>query len=364
MDNLTSALTLARIDGLGAVKIKRLYLAFGSLPAVFKASADQLGTSLEARLVNQIDTLQDDERHPIHRLVALDKQWLADNPEVRILSLGDAAYPQLLADTPAPPPVLYVRGNADALELPQLAMVGSRSPTAGGDKTAFEFARYLAAGGFAITSGLALGVDASAHRGALHGGGVTIAVMGTGIDRVYPARNRGLADQILAQGGALVTEFAPGIASDAANFPRRNRVISGLSLGTMVVEAAIKSGSLITAKYALEHQREVFAVPGSIHNPLSRGCHQLIKNGAKLVESAEDIVSELEGGLAFKRGQVQSQQPRQPEHWLLTLMGYDPVSVDQLCDLSGKSASELTATLLDLELEGKIAQRGSYYTRL
>ncbi|WP_020208554.1 DNA-processing protein DprA [Gilvimarinus chinensis] len=366
MHNVISAFLLSGVFGLGPAKLKQLQREFGSFDVALNASAERLGTVVRADICEQISALANRRNTEAWQAAEQLSHWLDQHPEVQVLVLGDADYPALLADTPAPPPLLYCRGNIDALELPQLAVVGSRNPTAGGSKTAFEFSRFLAAGGFAITSGLALGIDTCAHRGALSAGGVTVAVMGTGIDRIYPARNRTLAEEIITQGGTLVTEFAPGTASEAANFPRRNRVISGLSAGTMVVEAAVKSGSLITARYALEHQREVFAVPGSINNPLSRGCHSLIKNGATLVECAEDIITELSGVLAFKREQLQQTDESQVEqtHWLLPFLGFDPVNLDQLCERSGKSAGELSAALLDLELEGVISQRGSYYTRL
>ncbi|UTF59099.1 DNA-processing protein DprA [Gilvimarinus sp. DA14] len=364
MQAFTPAFLLSRVRGLGPSKIKQLYSQFGSLQSVLNTSAERLEQCLSADICRQIKALQNRDSEEHWRAAEDLACWLEQHPEVSLLSLDDEDYPALLADTPAPPPLLYVRGNLNALELPQLAVVGSRNPTAGGSKTAFEFSRCLASGGFAITSGLALGVDACAHRGALAGDGITLAVMGTGIDRLYPARNRALAEEIVAGGGALVTEFAPGTASEAANFPRRNRIISGLSLGTMVVEAAVKSGSLITARYAVEHQREVFAVPGSINNPLSRGCHALIKNGAKLVECADDIIAELNGALAYKHEQLAAQAPTEAEHWLLGFMGYDPVTLDHLCERSGKNAGELAAALLDLELEGVVAQRGSYYSRL
>lgn len=367
MHNVTSAFLLSRVHGLGPAKIKQLYCEFGALDAALNASAERLGELVRADIYQQILALQTHSNADAWRSAEALANWLDQHSDVRVLVLGDDDYPAMLADTPAPPPLLYCRGDSNVLELPQLAVVGSRNPTAGGSKTAYEFSRCLAAGGFAITSGLALGIDTCAHRGAIAAEGVTIAVMGTGIDRLYPARNRALGEEIIARGGALVTEFAPGTASEAANFPRRNRVISGLSVGTMVVEAAVKSGSLITARYAVEHQREVFAVPGSINNPLSRGCHALIKSGAKLVECAEDIISELDGALAYKREQLKprsKEPPAQAEHWLLPFMGYDPVTLDQLCERSGKCAGELAAALLDLELDGVIAQRGSYYSRL
>lgn len=362
MNATSAALLLSRLPGVGPGTIKPLFEHFGSLPSAAQASGAELQSLLPSSALQQLLDARQTPEHPLNRALAADLAWLEQHPDVHPLTLGSSDYPALLADVACCPPLLYVRGKLAALELPQLAIVGSRNPTTGGAAIARDFARCLASGGFAITSGLALGIDGCAHRGALDAGGVTLAVMGTGIDCIYPARHRALAEEIVEAGGALVSEFAPGIRSQASNFPRRNRIISALSLGTMVVEAAVKSGSLITAKYALEQQREVFAVPGSINNPLARGCHSLIRSGAKLVESAEDILSELGGALAYKREQVmESRAPR--EHWLLSAMGYDPVTLDTLCQRTGQTAGALSAELMDLELEGAVEQRGSYYNR-
>jgi DNA processing protein len=288
----------------------------------------------------------------------------------------------LLREIPRPPPLLFVRGDPTCLSLPQLAIVGSRNPSGGGVENAERFAHYLAERGFAITSGLALGVDAAAHRGALRAGGKTIAVMGTGIDLIYPSRHRQLAQDIIGSGGALVSEFPLGTASHACNFPQRNRIISGLSGGTLVVEAAVQSGSLITASYALQHDREVFAIPGSIHNPLARGCHQLIRQGATLVETAQDIVDQLAGLLSYKRQEIKSARAPQPELFtepagagdepelcaaeqnLLQALGYDPLSVDLLAERTGLDVGNLSAQLIGLEIKGLIQQVGACYQRL
>ena len=242
-------------------------------------------------------------------------EWLSQ-PGNHVVHFQDAAYPALLKQIADPPPLLFVRGDRDYLAQPQLAIVGSRNPTHTGRALAREFAAHLASFGLTITSGLASGIDGAAHQGAIEAGGTTLAVTGTGLDRVYPARHRDLAHRV-AENGALVTEFPPGTAPLAANFPRRNRLISGLSLGTLVVEAALRSGSLITARSALEQGREVFAIPGSIHNPLARGCHALIRDGAKLVESGEwvqpgDPVLELTAtdGLRIDFQVPQAQFPR------------------------------------------------------
>ena len=224
--------------------------------------------------------------------------WLS-GVGAQIIPITSLDYPQQLKQISSAPPLLYSLGQTDNLHLPQIAIVGSRRMTRGGENNALQWSRFLANSGFTITSGLALGVDGCAHRGALEAtNGKTVAVMATGIDSIYPQRHRQLAEQILDSGGTLVTEFHPNEKPLPTHFPRRNRIISGLSLGVLVVEAAVKSGSLITARYALEQNREVFAIPGSIHNPQSRGCHLLIKEGAQLVESGDDIIAELGGAMA------------------------------------------------------------------
>ena len=379
MERLQSLLTLLYLPGLGAITYQRLYRHFGSAAAVMQAPDAELGLFMGARTLRALQAVRGSPGHLIHDEVKKQLEWLDAHAEIQLLTLGDADYPCLLSATEGAPAVLYVKGDPGILELPQIAIVGSRNPSAGGADNARQFARYLAEGGFAITSGLALGIDAAAHRGAMDGGGATLAVMGTGIDRLYPARNRVLAAEILERGGALITEFAPGTGSQAANFPRRNRIISGLSLGTLVVEAALQSGSLITARTALEQEREVFAIPGSIHNPLARGAHALIKNGAHLVETAADIVTELTGGLAYKREQLHEALPADDlnGHWdcdplgactpaetqLLTALGFDPVNLDALCERSGLEIGEVTSLLTELELKGRVQQSGCYISR-
>jgi DNA processing protein len=288
-------------------------------------------------------------------------RWLAAPGHIRIAR--DAAdYPALLGAIDDPPEWLYVRGDAAVLHLPCLAIVGSRNPTRGGEQNAYEFARYLGRHGFCIVSGLAAGIDAAAHRGALAAGAATVAFLGHGIDTVYPARHRELADEIASR-GALVSEFPLGTPPMKPLFPQRNRLISGLSLGTVVVEAARQSGSLITARLAAEQGREVFALPGSIHNPMARGCHRLIRDGAKLVESAEDIVNEL-GALAGGVLQFSEQAPEPAGgplagedagyRSLHAVLGHDPVSIDELASRSGLTIDELSSMLLILELSGKV----------
>ncbi len=288
--------------------------------------------------------------------------WLDTDPAHHVLTLGDAIYPAPLLEIADPPLLLYAQGRLDLLGTPALAIVGSRNPTPQGVDNARDFARHLSRSGITIISGMALGIDGAAHEGGLAGTGSTIAVVGTGLDRIYPARHRALAHRI-AKEGLLLSEFELGMPPLAENFPRRNRLIAGLSRGTLVVEAALASGSLITARQALEAGREVFAIPGSIHSPQSRGCHALIKQGAKLVDSAQDILDELswtrEGGpVAAAAGDAPSDDP------LLAALGHDPVTLDALLARTGESAAVLNARLLELELEGRLARLpGSLFQR-
>jgi len=306
--------------------------------------------------------------------LASDEHWLR-GPHRRLLTWGSPDYPALLAAIPDPPLVLFVEGDPAALSLPQLAMVGSRNPTPLGRETAEHFARHLAAAGLAITSGLALGIDAASHRGALSAPGHTIAVLGNGLDRIYPRENHALAAAIAAS-GALVSDLPTGAPPLKQHFPRRNRIISGLSVGTLVVEAALRSGSLITARFALEQGREVFAIPGSIHAPTSRGCHRLIRQGAALVESADDVVSELAALLGGLRPADASEAPDAQEvstprldkdyEILLDALGFVPADIDTLAARTGFAAGEVASMLLILELDGRVAQQpgGAYCRRL
>ncbi|MDH4107382.1 MAG: DNA-processing protein DprA [Gammaproteobacteria bacterium] len=287
------------------------------------------------------------------------RDWLGRGRHFLITAESDD-YPELLRELGDNPAALYVDGDRDVLQLPAIAIVGSRNPTRGGTSNAYEFARHLARSGFVIVSGLAQGIDTAAHQGALDVGGRTIAVLGHGMDSVYPASNRELAGRIAAS-GALVTEFPLGTPPRRENFPARNRIISGLSLGTLVVEAARRSGSLITARLAGEQGREVFALPGSIHNPLAKGCHQLIRQGAKLVESVDDILSELRP-LATHLMQNQaddaasSERPARDQQYqlLLDALAYDPASAEELASRSGLTIGQVSSMLLILELEGEV----------
>jgi DNA processing protein len=300
-----------------------------------------------------------------------DLRW-AEQEGAHILARDDPRYPPLLAQSPGAPILLYVRGDPAVLSDPLLAIVGSRNPTPAGRETTRAFAGYLAACGLTIASGLAIGIDGAAHKGALEKGR-TLAVLGTGPDRVYPAAHRDLARRIVKD-GALITEYPPGSIAAGRNFPRRNRIISGLSLGTLVTEAALKSGSLITARYAIEQGREVFAIPGSIHNPLARGCHALIKDGAKLVETAADILEELAPLLgsvtpmtARQEGEGADGTPGPDAEYrrLLDALGHDPMSPDELIRRSGLPAKSVASMLLLLELEGYVSScPGGRYCRI
>jgi len=300
--------------------------------------------------------------------------WLGGSDR-QLVTRDSPHYPDLLKTLPDAPLALFIQGDPELLASPQIAMVGSRNPTRGGIQAATEFAAHFARNGLTVTSGLALGIDGAAHEGALSSGGPTIAVMATGPDRIYPARHRELAHAI-AETGALVSEFPPGTAPKAGHFPRRNRIISGLSLGVLVVEAALRSGSLITARFAAEQGREVFAIPGSIHNPLARGCHRLIREGAKLVETAADVLGELAPALGRwleqepLDGHLSTEAPEaagepDPEYQnLLNAMGFDPVSADMLVERTGLAPETVSSMLLLLELEGRVSPvPGGLYAR-
>ena len=295
-----------------------------------------------------------------------DLLWL-EKPNHLAIILTDPGYPTQLKEIADPPLILFVRGNPELLSSPQIAMVGSRNPSTMGIDTATSFAKNLAQHGFVITSGLALGIDAASHRGALKANGHTIAVAGTGLDRVYPARHKDLATEIV-HSGAMISEFPPGTTAKANHFPRRNRIISGLCLGLLVVEAAKQSGSLITARLALEQNREVFAIPGSIHNPLARGCNALIREGAKLVETTRDILDELnqynQQDEDITAISMQSTLDLE-QQTLLNLIMFSPTSIDKLVEMTGQSVEVISSMLLVLELQGFIeATAGGCYTRI
>ena len=296
---------------------------------------------------------------PDDAAIDADLAWLATSA-TRIVLATDPDYPRLLLQSGTAPAALYVQGAVEALSAAQLAMVGSRSPTAAGRATAREFAAWFAGAGLTVTSGLAVGIDAASHEGALAGGGATVAVFATGLDRVYPAEHAALAQRIRAA-GALVSEFPPRTPPLRRHFPQRNRIIAGLSLGTLVVEAARYSGSLITARLASEYGREVFAIPGSIHSPLSRGCHQLIKSGAKLVEEAADVLSELRFPVGKEQVTARAAESREPREldkeyeMLLDALGFEPATIDVLVARTHLPGESVASMLLILELEGRVA---------
>ena len=379
---LAATLLVLRLPDVGVAGYWQLLELFESPLALLNQPTQSLRSLLKPTAAEMLSQFRvDPEASDLGRRLAKDLAYIESQPGLHCLIYDNPLYPRLLREIPRPPPLLFVRGDPTCLSLPQLAIVGSRNPSGGGSENAERFAHYMAERGFAITSGLALGIDAAAHRGALRAGGKTIAVMGTGIDLVYPSRHRQLAQDIIDSGGALVSEFPLGTASHACNFPQRNRIISGLSGGTLVVEAAVQSGSLITASYALQHDREVFAIPGSIHNPLARGCHQLIRQGATLVETAQDIVDQLAGLLSYKRQEIKSAKMLQPELFdepavndnepildaneqiLLQALGYDPLPMDVLAERTGLDIGNLSAQLIGLEIKGLVQQTGACYQR-
>ncbi len=353
-EGLAAWLRLTLIPGIGGETQRKLLAAFGLPEAIFAAGRSVVNAVIgkKADLLFDFDTLE-----AVDRSMA----W-ADESGHSILTLADSGYPQSLLEIADPPNVLYARGNADLLQDRGLAIVGSRNATPQGIQTAEQFARALAANGLSIISGLALGIDAAAHRGALSVDGKTVAVIGTGADRLYPARNRDLALEI-AEHGVIVSEFPLGTPVLAANFPRRNRIISGLSRGVLVVEAATESGSLITARLAGEQGREVFAIPGSIHSPVARGCHRLIKQGAKLVETANDVLEEL--GQIVPATMLDPASGETDQSPILAALGHDPCTLDELVERTSLGADQLLGELLTLELSGRLTGLpGNRYQRL
>ncbi|MFW2372403.1 MAG: DNA-processing protein DprA [Gammaproteobacteria bacterium] len=364
MDDLTDRLALHR-SNLPPDTLYKLLDHFGSAAAILNASPSQLEIhplSAEAILrIKQPDT------HGVKR----DRLW-AEHQDHWIIGLDDPAYPEQLKNISQPPYLLYGIGDTDYLQRPQLAMVGSRTPTAAGRKIAEEFARHLSNNGLTITSGLARGIDGACHKGALEGLAGSTAVVANGLDTIYPAQHTQLAKHI-AENGCLVSETPVGIAPHKGLFPKRNRIISGLSLGTLVVEAAKNSGSLITARQAMEQGRELFAIPGSIHNPLSRGCHSLIRQGAKLVETTEDILEELitlvnlassrhTSGHIMQSAVNNTLEPGYQK--LLECMDFEPIAIDELVTRSNMSVAEIASMLLILELQGHVVSENGRFCRV
>ena len=379
-NSLRNWLALSHVNKLGPVRIQSLLDVFKNPTAIFDAGRQGWqDAGLSEKMIENLSSPDWDK-------VDADLIW-AEQEDASIITLDDDRYPTMLKNISDAPPILYTLGQEEILKLPQLAIVGSRNPTHGGADIAHDFAAYLTSMGMTVTSGMAMGIDAAAHQGALdtmlkgvNGHGFTVAVTGTGLDRVYPAKNREIA-HLIAEHGVLVSEYAPGTPPIPGNFPRRNRIISGLSMGVLVVEAALKSGSLITARLATEQGREVFAVPGSIHHALAKGCHALIRDGAKLVESAQHILEELGGFreiLSDSESQNQSKSLGQNSEQtgttnslideddeykqVLKCIDFEPTSVDKVVERSGLTADAVCSMLLVLELQGYVtALSGGYY---
>ncbi len=372
LDEIAEWIRLEQIPGVGLETARKLLAAFGLPTHIFATGFSALNKVVSERIAKALLTPPSKETLD---LIARTGDWLQQS-ENHVLTLADDEYPKSLLDIADPPLLLYVKGRVDLLSAPSLGVVGSRNATGQGMANAEKFSEVLSQAGLCIVSGMALGIDTAAHQGGLRGLGSSVAVIGTGLDIVYPARNRSLAHS-LAESGCIVSEYPLGMPAIASNFPRRNRIISGLARGILVVEATTRSGSLITARMAAEQGRDVFAIPGSIHSALSKGCHQLIKQGAKLVESAEDVLEELRYAAVLpheskimktsnatktsnpenktKKAHVPLSLPTGLEvPPLLAAMGFDPVDTDTLAARSGLDAAELNAQLLNLELEGWI----------
>lgn len=355
-------LRLTLIPGVGPVTLRRLLRSYGSPGAALRAPLSAVSADLVGAAAREAWTRGADAE-----AVSTALEWAAQ-PGHAVVTLSDPEYPRTLLETADPPALLYVVGRVDLLSAPGLAIVGSRNATASGIETARSFARALSEGGLTIVSGLAAGIDGAAHEGALPGIGRTIAVVGTGADIVYPARHRDLAHRI-AENGTIVSEFPLGTRPANSNFPRRNRIISALSRGVLVVEAALRSGSLVTARYAGEQGREVFAIPGSIHSPLSKGCHALIKQGAKLVESAADVFEELQWAPATGAGSAvdtdEADAVSDADDPVLLALGFDPCEAEVIANRAGVAVEAVTAKLLELELLGVVAALpGGRYQRV
>jgi len=395
--NQRTAMPTHDINGDNASELKNwlaLHHAPGIGPARFKALAQQSIHPFDLLRHGQqalYDHLQLNEktrtylRRPDWSAIDRDLSW-SQQPNCCIIPHTSTQYPAQLREIPDPPTLIFVHGDPELLHYPQLAIIGSRNPTHQGQETAAEFAKHLSVAGLVITSGMALGIDTASHHGALQGNGLTIAVAGTGLDSVYPSKNKALAEKIASE-GALVSEYVIGTKPAAHNFPRRNRIISGLSIGTLVVEAAMQSGSLITARLAMEQGREVFAIPGSIHNPLARGCHALIRQGAKLVETGNDILHELgpiisgnfkplaqpattgsitntNSTLDNKPNNINRDTLPPEQRTLLDCIEFEPVSIDTLVERSGLTPETISSMLVAMELSGHILSRGGLYSRL
>ncbi len=345
-------LRISLVPSIGPATLCQLLVRFGTPQGLLQAPTAEVESRFGARVADALRAGAAPET------VARALKWL-EHPRHHLVTLGDPRYPRYLLELTDPPAVLYVRGNPQLLASPFIAIVGSRNATPQGARDAQSFARAFSAEGWCVASGLALGIDAAAHRGGLAAAGSSVAVVGTGADQLYPRDNEPLANA-LVEHGCIVSEFPLGTAPDSRNFPRRNRLISGLSHGVLVVEAASRSGSLITARYALEQGRDVFAIPGSIHSPLSRGCHKLIRDGAKLVECAEDVLSEWSENVP----PAAAPQLAEEADPFLAALGHAPVSIDRVAELTGLAAAAIAARLARLQLEGRVtALAGGLYQK-
>jgi len=361
-ENIVAWLLLIKTPKLGPVRIRHLLQHLGSPEKIIQASQRTL-RELKAPNCSIRWLKQSDSKNISDELI-----W-TQNPNHHCISILNPHYPSRLKEIHSAPALLFIKGNIDILNTPQIAIVGSRNPSADGRNTAFQFAEDLSQYGLVITSGLAQGIDAQSHKGALVAG-ATIAVCATGLDRIYPAKHHKLAQRIV-KNGALLSEFLPGTKINKAYFPRRNRLISGLSIGTLVIEASLRSGSLITAQCALEQGREVFAIPSSIHNPIAKGCHKLIKQGAKLVENTNDVIEEIQSHIQFMQHALNSKQDFKKhvtgtstqnldanQRALLEVMTYKPMSIDEIISITQQKAEDVSSMLLILELEGQVNNLG------
>ncbi len=359
MDDLDDWVWLTHQPGIGRASLRKLLAAFGSARAVLAAAPAARRAVLGSRTA--VDVLATPDKAVLDRHVRDVRAWLDAADTRHVITLGDADYPPMLMQTADPPLLLFVDGQVNALLRPALAVVGSRGATPQGLANAHAFARDMARRGWSIVSGLATGIDTAAHEGALDGAGPTIAVVGSGLNQVYPKANAALARRII-QSGLMISEYPLGMPPLAPNFPQRNRIIAGLSRGTLVVEAALQSGSLITARMAAEAGREVFAIPGSIHSPQARGCHVLLRQGAKLVETAQDLIDEMSGAMAAPRlaaappGPVDGLEAAPEDDSVLRALGHDPATLDALMARCGWPAPQLNARLLELELTGQVVR--------
>lgn len=370
MDELSARLACHRLC-LPNTRLAKALVHFGSANALLQSDTEALCQFFRKQDLEKIKHWRTN-KSDIADDLSNDRQLLVELG-VELIAITDDVYPPLLREIPDPPPLLYIQGNVSTLKNPQIAIVGSRKMTPQGGKLSHSFSSALAKAGLTITSGLALGIDSAAHRGALDAGASTIAVLGTGIDGRYPRSNRGLHDEIAASGGVLVSEYLIGTPPRGANFPKRNRIITGLSMATLVVEASEKSGSLVSARLAAEQGRQVFAIPGNLSSPASAGCHNLIREGAALVTAPKQIVEDLGAMLDVVLGTMITEcsptedigrAERQDEHWLLSALGQECLGLEALCDRCDQPAQDVAAAISHFELSGVISASAFGYQRV